>query len=38
MGTAMKCLYMLAKQEIPHTTNFAGLLELVPLVVHISVI
>ena len=28
MKAAMKCLYWLAKQEIPHTTNFVGLLEL----------
>ena len=29
MKAAMKCLYWLAKQEILHTTNFVGLLELV---------
>ena len=29
MKAAMKCLYWLAKQEIPHTTNFTGLLQLV---------
>ena len=29
MKVAMKCLYWLAKQEIPHTTNYVGLLELV---------
>ena len=29
MKAAMKCLYWLAKQEIPHTTNFVGLLDLV---------
>ena len=28
MKAAMKCLYWLAKQEIPHTTDFVGLLEL----------
>ena len=28
MKSAMKCLYWLAKQEIHHTTNFAGLIEL----------
>ena len=28
MKSAKKCLYWLAKQEIPHTTNFAGLIEL----------
>ena len=29
MKAAMKWLYWLAKQEIPHTTNYVGLLELV---------
>ena len=29
MKAAMKCLYWLAKQEITHTTNYVGLLELV---------
>ena len=29
MKAAKKCLYWLAKQEIPHGTNFVGLLELV---------
>ena len=29
MKAAMKCLYWLAKQKIPHTINFVGLLELV---------
>lgn len=29
MKAAMKCLYWLAKQEIAHTTNFVGLIELV---------
>ena len=28
MKSAMKCLYWSAKLEIPHTTNFAGLIEL----------
>ena len=38
MKAAMKCLYWLTKQEIPHTTNFTGLLQLVPLVLLTSVI
>ena len=28
MKGAMMCMYWLAKQEIPHTTNFAGLIQL----------
>ena len=28
VGGAMKCLYWLCKQEIPHTTNYQSLLSL----------
>ena len=28
MKAAMMCMYWLAKQEIPHTTNFVGLIQL----------